>query len=159
MCHAVLIRVSPGYPPVEGRLHTRYAPVRRWHCCPLALHVLSLPLAFILSQDQTLHCKFCCGLFPVRKDRIFLNQFLFTLFIMSKNAASHLPKPAALIVLSAVVPDWECKSAAFFFITQVQQQSIFKYFFVFSARCSKWVKYAPKFFEVFSSPENNRHAP
>ena len=40
-----------------GRLHTRYAPVRRWHCCPLDLHVLSLPLAFILSQDQTLHCK------------------------------------------------------------------------------------------------------
>ena len=28
---------------------------------PLDLHVLSLPLAFILSQDQTLHCKkmFC----------------------------------------------------------------------------------------------------
>ena len=24
---------------------------------PLDLHVLSLPLAFILSQDQTLHCK------------------------------------------------------------------------------------------------------
>ena len=27
---------------------------------PLDLHVLSLPLAFILSQDQTLHCKCCC---------------------------------------------------------------------------------------------------
>ena len=26
---------------------------------PLDLHVLSLPLAFILSQDQTLHCKKC----------------------------------------------------------------------------------------------------
>ena len=25
---------------------------------PLDLHVLSLPLAFILSQDQTLHCKY-----------------------------------------------------------------------------------------------------
>jgi hypothetical protein len=24
---------------------------------PLDLHVLSLPLAFILSQDQTLHCN------------------------------------------------------------------------------------------------------
>ena len=24
---------------------------------PFDLHVLSLPLAFILSQDQTLHCK------------------------------------------------------------------------------------------------------
>ena len=30
---------------------------------PLDLHVLGLPLAFILSQDQTLRCKnfeFCC---------------------------------------------------------------------------------------------------
>src|SRR5690606_36864401 len=25
----VLIRISPGYPPVQGRLHTCYAPVRR----------------------------------------------------------------------------------------------------------------------------------
>ena len=25
---------------------------------PLGLHVLGLPLAFILSQDQTLHCMF-----------------------------------------------------------------------------------------------------
>ena len=38
-----------------GRLHTCYAPVRQGHCCPLDLHVLGLPLAFILSQDQTLH--------------------------------------------------------------------------------------------------------
>ena len=50
-----------------GRLHTRYAPVRRsppvycYTVLPLDLHVLGLPLAFILSQDQTLHCKkmFC----------------------------------------------------------------------------------------------------
>ena len=53
------------YPPVRGRLHTRYAPVRRsspvycYTALPLDLHVLSLPLAFILSQDQTLHCKNC----------------------------------------------------------------------------------------------------
>jgi hypothetical protein len=43
-----------------GRLHTRYAPVRRSSPdksgLPLDLHVLGLPLAFILSQDQTLHC-------------------------------------------------------------------------------------------------------
>ena len=61
--HGVLIRISPGYPPVKGRLHTCYSPVRRsppTYCyivLPLDLHVLSLPLAFILSQDQTLHCK------------------------------------------------------------------------------------------------------
>ena len=62
--YAVLVRVSPGYPPVAGGLHTRYAPVRRSparHCCrplPLDLHVLGLPLAFILSQDQTLRCNY-----------------------------------------------------------------------------------------------------
>lgn len=62
MFHAVLIRLSPGCPAPAGWLHTRYAPVRRsppGHCCPvlpLDLHVLSLSLAFILSQDQTLRC-------------------------------------------------------------------------------------------------------
>src|SRR3546814_3998689 len=59
--YAVLIRVSPGYPPTEGRLHTRYAPVRHSRkpesFLPFDLHVLSLPLAFILSQDQTLRCS------------------------------------------------------------------------------------------------------
>ena len=29
--YAVLIRVSPGYSPLSGRLHTRYAPVRHFH--------------------------------------------------------------------------------------------------------------------------------
>ena len=62
--YGVLIRLSPGYPPLMGKLHTRYSPVRRspsLPCChfrmlPLDLHVLSLSLAFILSQDQTLRC-------------------------------------------------------------------------------------------------------
>ena len=53
-----------GYPPLIGRLHTRYSPVRRsptsycYNSLPLDLHVLSLSLAFILSQDQTLRCWF-----------------------------------------------------------------------------------------------------
>ena len=54
-----LIQVSLGYTPVQGRLHTRYAPVRHSSATevllPFDLHVLGLPLAFILSQDQTLH--------------------------------------------------------------------------------------------------------
>ena len=62
MYYGELIRVSSSYAPVKGRLHTRYSPVRRSSAeckhslLPLDLHVLSLPLAFILSQDQTLHC-------------------------------------------------------------------------------------------------------
>ena len=52
--------VSQGYPADRGGLHTRYAPVRHSHPpeggLPYDLHVLGLPLAFILSQDQTLRC-------------------------------------------------------------------------------------------------------
>ena len=61
-CYGVLVGVSTGYPPVTGKLLTRYAPFRRsppvycYTALPLDLHVLSLPLAFILSQDRTLHC-------------------------------------------------------------------------------------------------------
>ena len=29
MCYEVLVRISPGYPPVAGWFHTRYSPVRR----------------------------------------------------------------------------------------------------------------------------------
>ena len=65
-CYAVLGRISPGYPPPGGGLHTCYSPVRRSPApdpegtgpLPLDLHVLSLSLAFILSQDQTLRCLF-----------------------------------------------------------------------------------------------------
>ena len=65
-CYAVLDGISPAYPPAMGRLHTCYSPVRRSPAVksklstplPLDLHVLSLSLAFILSQDQTLRCFF-----------------------------------------------------------------------------------------------------
>ena len=64
MCYGVLRIVSNDYPPATGMLLTRYSPFRRsppkycYSALPLDLHVLSLPLAFILSQDQTLHCIF-----------------------------------------------------------------------------------------------------
>ena len=69
--YAVLVGISPGYPPVAGRLHTCYSPVRRSPAAfskltaplPLDLHVLSLSLAFILSQDQTLRCCISCLFF------------------------------------------------------------------------------------------------
>jgi hypothetical protein len=56
---------------------------------------------------------------------------------MSKNFALRLPELDALIVLSAVLPDWECKSAAFFFNTQVQDKTICNLFLQFSSSRSK----------------------
>ena len=65
MHYQVLITVSSGYPFVQGRLPTRYSPVRRFPFnqaseefvlnFSLDLHVLGTPPAFILSQDQTLN--------------------------------------------------------------------------------------------------------
>ena len=62
MCaYAVLAVISNCYPPVQGRLPTRYSPVRHSvkkvasnFFASFDLHVLSTPPAFILSQDQTL---------------------------------------------------------------------------------------------------------
>ena len=67
--YAVLAVISDCYPPVQGRLPTRYSPVRHSvHTIFLPkdsvgmssfnLHVLGTPPAFILSQDQTLMFKF-----------------------------------------------------------------------------------------------------
>ena len=66
--YAVLAVISKCYPPVQGRLPTRYSPVRHSvtyifppkssvACASFDLHVLGTPPAFILSQDQTLMLK------------------------------------------------------------------------------------------------------
>ena len=53
--------------PFAGR-HQVLLPV-----LPLDLHVLSLPLAFILSQDQTLHCKWIVDLTNQKMNNKILN--------------------------------------------------------------------------------------
>ena len=71
--YAVLAVVSNCCPPLQGRLPTRYSPVRHsvTNIFPpkssvvsasFDLHVLSTPPAFILSQDQTLKLK--CLILP-----------------------------------------------------------------------------------------------
>ena len=56
--HSVLAPLSKCCPHLEGRLLTRYSPVRHLVFTeintPFDLHVLSTPPAFVLSQDQTL---------------------------------------------------------------------------------------------------------
>ena len=57
--YPVLVSLSAGYSKHQGRLSTRYSPVRHSTRGPKTtfafdLHVLSTPPAFVLSQDQTL---------------------------------------------------------------------------------------------------------
>ena len=59
--------ISPSFPglsPTLGQIPTRYSPVRhssapsKLGLLPFDLHVLGMPPAFNLSQDQTLHLSF-----------------------------------------------------------------------------------------------------
>ena len=67
---------------------------------PLDLHVLSLPLAFILSQDQTLHCKWIV--------QIWLNSLK---LFQSLLRATFLENQAYLIIVFFAIPSrlrgWE----------------------------------------------------
>ena len=103
MCYVVLHTVSSAYPTVTGKLLTRYAPFRRsppeycYPALPLDLHVLSLPLAFILSQDQTLLCiiQFPSSLFEIDALDLLLfgTCFLYFLSVFSMNSVKN---PAVL---------------------------------------------------------------
>jgi hypothetical protein len=54
-CHAVLAVVSHSYPPPKDRyLRVTHPSATDKLPCPCDLHVLSMPPAFALSQDQTL---------------------------------------------------------------------------------------------------------
>ena len=73
--------LSPAPGQVAYVLLTR-APVAGAECkhsapLPLDLHVLSLPLAFILSQDQTLRCLCCFSFFLYMKNGNTLQRAVF----------------------------------------------------------------------------------
>ena len=57
--------------PCAGRHQTKQA----LFMLPLDLHVLSLSLAFILSQDQTLHCTLFLFYSFVPKLKLYCSQF------------------------------------------------------------------------------------
>ena len=86
--HGALIHLSMSYSPLIGKLHTRYSPVRRspaeycYSPLPLDLHVLSLSLAFILSQDQTLRCS-NCFMSLLKIPLFFQVQVFLTVFILN----------------------------------------------------------------------------
>ena len=142
--YAVLIHLSMSYPPLIGKLHTRYSPVRRSPAMvgkpttplPLDLHVLSLSLAFILSQDQTLRC---CKLFMsyaqdsvtirfIKYWRYLFSKYLYYLLIyviFSKN------------LVAIVIFDCGCKGKNFYF----NLPNFFGSFFIsfFSFRNFAWI--------------------
>ena len=128
--YAVLVRLSPGYSPLIGRLHTRYSPVRRsppMYCyivLPLDLHVLSLSLAFILSQDQTLRCLNCFFISMLRI-RIYF-KFLTVLIFNTCTTCWYVNLSKNFRFLF----DCGCKGKDFFLTTKFFRRKIEKFFWV-----------------------------
>ncbi len=79
--YAVLAIVSNSYPPLPGRLPTRYSPVRnsskksKLLSSAFYLHVLGTPPAFVLSQDQTLIKSLSSYSFLSLTDLLFFSLF------------------------------------------------------------------------------------
>ena len=93
-------------------MHTRYSPIRHSHGAeapiPSDLHVLSLPLAFILSQDQTLHCRNCCRPAPWRRPVILRSRyasFIPLLFLLlaalPQRSSAPAPSSAPLVLVGS----------------------------------------------------------
>ena len=92
--YAVLAIVSNSYPPLPGRLPTRYSPVRnssarcKHQASAFYLHVLGTPPAFILSQDQTLiKIIVCLKLILSLTDLLFFSLFSYYNF---RYSALHI---------------------------------------------------------------------
>ena len=92
---------------------------------PLDLHVLSLSLAFILSQDQTLHCTFY----------FFIRLSLNSSFIVVKNRRWYFIYLVLILhfccfqsfkELVSVFVETDCKVTTFFWIDKIFQK---KYLF------------------------------
>ena len=99
---------------------------------PLDLHVLSLPLAFILSQDQTLHCTSFFVFFKYYPDLFFLkrnlrsNVFRVALYIsyflqvcclslsLFQSTAVRFPNGIAKVRLFSFIPNPNQKFLHFF---------------------------------------------
>ena len=81
---------------------------------PLDLHVLSLPLAFILSQDQTLHCKNCFQnfLFLFRSHLFHRRHYNVAATLPSVSVSFYDLSPSLHTLLLSLKRD--CKSTTFF---------------------------------------------
>ena len=136
----MLVHVSAGYLPVRGWLHTCYSPVRRspakycYSPLPLDLHVLSLSLAFILSQDQTLHTKIifqksylagsCVHRISTRVDSdsrslrcVHLNILKNSLSLVFSRSRSSLPSPLSKAAAKVRLVFHSPNFSSFFFQT------------------------------------------
>ena len=102
---------------------------------PLDLHVLGLPLAFILSQDQTLRCIKSYIFSSSTKTQIYLDGCFFVLVIIKKISSKNLFLNHSTAPLRRCFCG--CKDKLFIFKTP----NVFSFLFSSENSFSKHLKY------------------
>ena len=122
MYYRVLIRISPGYPLVKGRLHTCYSPVRRslWPKSYTARLACVRPIASVHPEpgsNSSLYICYFIELIP-QKDSLYLHiqkiiipsASSFTSCILSKLLSKKLSGTKNFILCTVFVLSSVCKS-------------------------------------------------
>ena len=110
-CYAVLAIVSNSYPPLQGRLPTRYSPVRnsskksKLLSSAFYLHVLGTPPAFVLSQDQTLIKSLSSHSFLSLTDLLFFSLFSTTTLVVVPCTLVRLVQFSKVFVTQSLSSD------------------------------------------------------
>ena len=110
-CYAVLAIVSNSYPPLPGRLPTRYSPVRnssarcKHQASAFYLHVLGTPPAFVLSQDQTLIKSLSSHSFLSLTDLLFFSLFSTTTLVVVPCTLVRLVQFSKVFVTQSLSSD------------------------------------------------------
>ena len=109
--YAVLAIVSNSYPPLPGRLPTRYSPVRnsskksKLLSSAFYLHVLGTPPAFVLSQDQTLIKSLSSHSFLSLTDLLFFSLFSTTTLVVVPCTLVRLVQFSKVFVTQSLSSD------------------------------------------------------
>ena len=88
--YAVLVRLSPGYSPLIGRLHTRYSPVRR---SPAGIATPAAPRLACVKPVASVHPE------PGS------NSSLYKLFCLAQNPLFYFQVLTVLIIILVLLVD------------------------------------------------------
>ena len=141
MCYEVLVRISPGYPSVTGRLHTRYSPVRRspsvsaswYHVAPRLACVRPVASVHPEPGSNSSLYYFFFSIIPSKtlpslplRERLAIRRFWRWLFLLvSYYFVYHSLKDLSLFPhrfsrsAYRLFPKSECKDRAFLFPYQI----------------------------------------
>ncbi len=134
LLHGVLVRISPGYPPLMGRLHTRYSPVRR---SP------AKKASFLPAAPRLACVKPVASVHPEPGSKSSLYFFLF--FLKLKMASLNL----LVFGLFLTVGFFPFLSLYYILLFSISQRTLSSFLDEKDCKDTAFISYPPNFFTSF----------